>query len=135
MQKKIRNHQHSNVKLESDEPLHVKIDMPIALRKEVLGAAIGTTNLLRWYLELKSIREHKQQLLDAFKRVYQDIKKLTNELHKQLPVIYFEQLEKQETKIEVSKKEELVQEETTPHDEISLLKKQLEEIESKLNTL
>lgn len=91
--------------------VHVRLEEPIAKRKEVLESAIYSTELLQKYENFKKIRNLKRKQKALFKKTIKELKLLVDELElKELPTV----------KIEKPKKE--------PEEELKITKKKIKEI-------
>ncbi|MBS3167666.1 hypothetical protein J4216_00900 [Candidatus Woesearchaeota archaeon] len=125
---------------EDKEPIHVRLEYSNSLRKSILRCTIDSTHMLKSLEEIRGIKERKEKLLERFHTTYSNIKSLVKELNKDLPslppepkkeepILVKEEIHK-EQKIEPIKSK--IEE---PQDEISMLKKELAEIESKLKEI
>ena len=65
--------------------MHIKIDRPISMRKEILKNAITATKLLQDYDEIKILRETKKSLFDELRSLGSEIIVLQRNLHNSIP--------------------------------------------------
>jgi len=70
---------------ETKEVMHIKIDRPISMRKEILKNAITATKLLQDYDEIKILRETKKSLFDELRSLGSEIIVLQRNLHNSIP--------------------------------------------------
>lgn len=83
----IVSHSHVTAKKESTA-MYFRIDYPIELRKEILKAAIDTTQLLKRYESLKALSHLRSEVYQDFNKKYKELEILTRKLStKDLPVI------------------------------------------------
>lgn len=131
--KQIKNSKKFN---EITEPVHVRLEKPITLRKRVLSTTIDITRMMQTYSQLKQIRETKVELISNIGKVYGEIKRFTRKLEDQdLPSLprYLE--EKDEMHGEISVEENKTIEKELPNSEIEKLKAELADIEKKLGKI
>ena len=121
---KTKNSKKENTK----EFIHVKINKPIALRKEILKTAINTTKLMQTYSGLTLLRQAKKALIEDLRTLRNDIVLNERQLQELLPKLPEEQVNEEQN--EIHKVETLKED----HD-IEKLKKELFAIESKLKEL
>ena len=116
------------------DPVHVRLERPVALRKNILGATIEVTKMLKTYAELKYIRDIKATVLNKYRSIHNDINGLVRHFEREdLPPVPLYELDE---KIERKKiKEEKIVVKGVTDGEIEKLKEELANIESKLNKL
>lgn len=117
--------QKNTSKKDSKEFMHVKISNPITLRKEILTNAIAVTKLMQNQNDLVMLKYAKKALLDDLRTLRNDISLEENKLFQLLPKIQEEHHEEKEIPLELPKE----------HHDIDKLKKELAEIEEKLENL
>lgn len=107
--------------------VHVRINNPVTIRKEVLKTAIDATKILYAFNEIVEIREREYKLIDKLSSITKNIKKS----YDGLKLNGFPELPKGlEIKNEVKPKQEKV-----VNNEVTDLMSELKSIESKLNSL
>src|SRR3989338_5695932 len=82
------------------DPVHVRLERPVALRKNILGATIEVTKMLKTYAELKHITDTKATILNKYRSIYNDINGLVRHFEREdlPPVPLYELEEKVERK-------------------------------------
>ena len=60
--------------------VHIRIDNPISIRKNILKTAIDTTKMLYSYNEILILRDKETKLINKFKSLYNEINKLQKNL-------------------------------------------------------
>jgi len=121
-------------KKKPEEDIHVKIDSPKWLRKELLTTAIQLIDTLRKYETFVELNKHKEHLLKLLKTEVGEIKSLMQTLKlKELPLSpdKFNQLPiiKEEAKEVEMRKKEAEQAEKEVEKEIHKRRKAIEKIE------
>lgn len=112
--------------------VHVRLQSPLNIRKNILGAAIDTANVLKTYDELRRIRNRKEEVVESFNSLFDDVKDLFENIEgKYLPELplqeqEFRKVEKKDTKKEIVKHTD---------NEVERLKTELEDIERRLRNL
>ncbi len=127
-------------KKKPEDDIHVKVDNPKWLRKEVLTTAIDLINVLKRYESYVELNKHKEHLLKLLKSEMSEVKSLMKELKlKELPLSSkkFNQLKfVKEEKEEVAKEQKAVEREEKKHErEVARQKRAMEEREKPLNEL
>ncbi|MBI5391639.1 hypothetical protein HZB00_01420 [Candidatus Woesearchaeota archaeon] len=131
-QKKIEHHAHEN--------MHVLLQQPVQVRKEILGAAIEATQILKEQEELHLMESQYKKIWRLMETTMRDIKRATKQIEESgLPKISVElvkparvvaPLQLQEIQPKKSKEEKL-----KPHSELDKLNNELAAIEERLNKL
>ena len=120
-----------------ENPIHVRINSPIAFRKQILTCALESTQLLQDYNEIKEMQEKRRTILvQKLQKTMDTIEKMQRKLELSLPKVKYTQ-EKQQ-KIEIKPIETQKQQKIEPkkqESEADKLQKELEEIEQKLAEL
>jgi hypothetical protein len=120
-----------------ENPIHVRINSPIAFRKQILTCALESTQLLQDYNEIKEMQEKRRTILvQKLQKTMDTIEKMQRKLELSLPKVKYTQ-EKQQ-KIEIKPIETPKQQKIEPkkqESEADKLQKELEEIEQKLAEL
>ena len=110
--------------------VHVKIDNPISIRKDILKTAIDTTKMLYSYNEILMLREKETKLINKFKSLHNEITRLQRNLQdSDLPKIS----EKYESTSHESEKFE--EREAVVDNDVDKLMGELKDIERKLKSL
>src|SRR3989338_5717321 len=115
-------------------PIHYMIATPIALRKEVLSAAIDTTRLLKEYEEYAALKAKKLKTIKYLAKEMRVIKTLSAAFNDytfpsvphQEPAPFYEQPQKKVLQTKPVLK---------PSTEVERLNKELQDIEAKLQSL
>ncbi|HII15715.1 MAG TPA: hypothetical protein HA362_05370 [Nanoarchaeota archaeon] len=63
-----------------DESVHVRLDSPMAIRKDVISLAIDVIGLLKRYYEYMDTKKQKEDLMRLLRADVGEIKRLTKEL-------------------------------------------------------
>ncbi|MBU2638478.1 MAG: hypothetical protein KJ955_05880 [Nanoarchaeota archaeon] len=70
-----------------DDSIHVRLDTPMGIRKEVLSLAVDVISLLKRYYEYIDTKKHKDDLMKLLRADVNEIKRLTKELNvEELPL-------------------------------------------------
>lgn len=122
---------------ESSQPIHIRLENPLDLRKKILSAAITSSKMLQAYSQLQEIQDHRKAVLNSLDSKLKEINALTKKFRQQIPAIrYKEDLPKirvEEVKIVSAPK--IIKEipaTNTRDSEVDQLKKELADIEHKL---
>ena len=124
-------------KKKEENSVHVRIETPLALRKEILTTAIDATRLLQKYQEYHSLTIEKNKKFVKLNKVLKSIKSTEKKLNsKELPKL-------PEEKKPVVMEEKLVEVPIVSHEkpkaemnpELARLTQELKDIESKLKHL
>jgi len=119
-----------------ENPVHVRIDNPIAFRKQILTCALESTQLLKGYSEIKEMQEKRKiVLMQKLQRTMDSLDKMSKKLEAILPKVKYTEekrvvpqpviVQKPQPKVEIKK----------PDTETDKLKQELAEIERKLAEL
>ena len=73
--------------VKGEESVHVRIEQPVELRKEILNAAIEATTILRFYEHYKLIREQKDKKIQKLEKLLHSLKSDLRKLNRELPKI------------------------------------------------
>jgi hypothetical protein len=118
--------------------VHVRLEKPIATRKQILMAAIEGTRLLKKNEEMQLIKKKKQLIIAKLGKVMREVKTLERRIIKEIPAVK----ENKKTEIHKIKEVKITKEldlpskqPKKPTSEIERLQKELEGIESKLKSL
>ncbi|MEW6063143.1 MAG: hypothetical protein AB1571_02120 [Nanoarchaeota archaeon] len=117
---------------EKPEVMHVMLSSPYYLRKEVLKTAIDSTKLLKYFEDIKEIKAKKEAYLGHFKKIFDDMAKLSVDLYNSLPK-FEEEKETEKPGVKISKIQQPKKPIKTP--EKSKIELELEEIEKKLENI
>ena len=118
-----------------EEPIHIMLPNPVGLRKQILETQIDTTKMLRDFLELRTLREHKKKLLNDYNDTFFDIRKLLKKIEKhELPSIKLDE-EKHNVAEKTHEKRIDIPKQRVVDPEVERLKRELEDIENKLGSL
>jgi len=111
-------------KKREENPMYVKIDGALSLRRELLGTAIDVTTLLKRWESYKMIREMKMREIKALHKIMGEIQKTFDKINRGLPKI----------KIEVEKEEVPTEKKKIPVREkgLSAIDQEIQEIKDKL---
>ena len=132
---------------EKKEPVHMMIDQPLLLRKNILSCAIDVTKLLKEYEEFMALKNRKMKTLKLLQREMKTLKSLSNEFNEnhfpnvphELPHQKIERhTEPKQEAISIKELKETLKphKEHKPHlTELDRLNQELRDVESKLNTL
>jgi len=71
----------------SSNIMHVMVENPVTLRKEILKSAIDSTKLLKHYEDTRYTRAKKVAAMNDFKENLDKLKELLNNLQSTLPII------------------------------------------------
>lgn len=63
-----------------DDSIHVRLDTPMAIRREVLSLAVDAISLLKRYYEFLDAKKQKDDLMKLLRSDINEIKRLTKEL-------------------------------------------------------
>ena len=91
--------------MQEENPMYVKIDMPISLRKEILKTALKSTSLLKDFEKLKEIIQKKKESIAKLRSIIVDVKKTEKEFVKLLPELP-EEIEKKKLEVKTKTKSE-----------------------------
>lgn len=67
--------------------LHVQIDNPTDVRRNILESAINSAEILKNYEKYREIRHRKKQYMERFAKISKEIKEEINKLEDNLPEI------------------------------------------------
>ena len=125
------------MKKKEQSEVHIKVDMPLELRKTILRTAIGSAELLENFELFKKLRieKHKTeaQLISTLRSVKSKIKDIKNSL----PEVE-EEIKKQEIKLSTPAKQEIKvpqQFKKVEKTHVDRIRQELNSIESKLASL
>lgn len=145
----------SKKKVSVAEPIHLKLDKPVTLRKHVLGATIDVARMLKSYEELKRVRETKNNIYDSLHKLCDRMAKFEKDID-DTGIVGLAEDEKPSTKKEdildskpreedfielekkipkVKKSRPIPKKKTVVHSEIDDLKSELANIEKELKGL
>ena len=113
---------------EEEQVVHIRLDRPINLRKEVLRTAIDVTKIMQECGEIMILRNSELVLLEDLNGLSKEIEMLSKKLDNNLPELPREKVEREK----YVEKEEVEVEEIS---DIAKLKAELAAIESKLKEL
>ncbi len=120
-----------------ENAVHVRLDNPLPLRKDVLSTVLGAVNMLNVYSEVADLRKRRVEMIgamaDIMKDAQKEIKKLENEYLPQLPIGEYKS-EHKAAEFKTSAVSEIKREETYD-DEVERLKAEIESIDRKLSSL
>ena len=135
MQKKYKHQTKKLTREGNNQVVHVKLENPLTVRRNILGSALDSARMLKTYSELKEVKKMKQGIIEDFTNVYDEIKILFRRLeHEELPSVVLD--EKTEEPKEVAVKPLRVQaKERIVGSEIDRLKAELDAIEKRLSSL
>ena len=135
---------------EKKAPVHMMVDQPLLLRKNILSTAIDVTKLLKEYEEFVALKNRKMKTLRLLQREMKTLKSLSNEFnHDHFPNVPHE-LPHQKVERHAPNKEEVMnkisvkelKETLKPHKEhkphlteLDRLNQELQDVESKLGQL
>jgi len=121
-------------KTEEANTVYVRLDEPVAIRKNSLSCAIDSTKMLKTYAEIKSLRETRFNIMGKMKGSTAEINSLVKDLERnKMPHLPLDLEEKPSATIsKVNKHTVEAKEEPV---EVLRLKKELEDIERKLRML
>ena len=133
MQKKSNK----NTRNDINQPIHVKLETPLNLRKKILTAAIASSKMLQAYSQLEEIQEERKAILSDVDATFKEINILTKKFRSLLPNIHLhEDLPKikEEIKYPIKLTPEVkeIPATNTRDSEVDQLKKELAEIDHKL---
>lgn len=74
-------------KMPKQSDVHIQIEDPLALRKQILNTAINTAEILKHNEAIKEIHHRKRQYQKRLKDVFSEIEELKNNLERDLPKI------------------------------------------------
>ena len=117
------------------EPIHVRVDRPLVIRRGLLEAAVYSTKMLTSYVELKEVRQKKAKLFEKFKLMDLDLKTLIKDFSSSLPKIVLPKEETAVVPVQIKEQKRDIVPQKTSNPEIDQLKRELEEIEHKLKGL
>ena len=132
---------------EKKAPVHMMVDQPLLLRKNILSTAIDVTKLLKEYEEFVALKNRKMKTLRLLQREMKTLKSLSNEFNEnhfpnvphELPHQKVERhTEPKREAISVKELKETLKphKEHKPHlTELDRLNQELQDVESKLNSL
>lgn len=133
------------MKKNAEESVHVRLDMPIDKRREVLQVTIDTMRLMKDYENLLRIRQEKDLKYAEFRKIVSSINKMVKELRvKELPLDsedmkHVKKVKSQSVMAPVVKKVEKVLKgkEKKKEEEVKkpVLDRQIEELQRKLQSL
>ncbi len=114
--------------------VHVRVESPLIMRKNILNCALDSARLLKTYSEIKDLKRTKDDILIDLTEVNSELRGLMKYLERKLPELPHEGHieEKQEIKVSPVKINIKNKVETN---EIDQLKAELEQIEKKLKNL
>ncbi|HLC37591.1 MAG TPA: hypothetical protein VJJ53_02320 [Candidatus Nanoarchaeia archaeon] len=72
---------------EKQSDVHVQIEDPIYVRKQILNTAINAAEILKHYEVIKEIKHRKKQYQEKLKEVFNEIQELRNKLEGDLPKV------------------------------------------------
>jgi|SRR3989344_6680172 len=124
--------------LEKQSDVHVEIEDPIYVRKQVLNTAINAAEILKHYEVLKEIKHRKKQYQERLKEVFNKIQELRSGLEEDLPKIKEEVEHKPSyvppmTPLSKEKIKRNIQKQREPHR--SSVDREIESIKRKLDLL
>lgn len=130
--------------------VHIMIEEPVAVRKEILNCALDTTRLAKEFHEINTLRERKLRTIKRLQKVLREIKLIEKQLSGQLPEYgisvsedvkeFHEKKEEHKTKPVTVTTHSKVNKKTMPaskvhKSEADKLKDELREIEQRLKSL
>lgn len=119
-----------------ENPLFVGISEGNELRRNILECSKDILESLKEHEKFKAVREEKIKLIHQFKGEIKEISKLINTLRKNLPKVKDVGIKKAEVKRVKEEKPKAVKvEEPKGKSELERLEAELDEIESKLDSL
>ncbi|QQG39018.1 MAG: hypothetical protein HYS32_00980 [Candidatus Woesearchaeota archaeon] len=89
-----------SVKRSTKEPnkveigMHVAINSPLEMRREILESAISSAEILQHYEKIKEIKHRKLQYRKRLKKVLSELKFIAKELDNELPKVKIQEDEK-----------------------------------------
>lgn len=125
-------------KAEGSGDMHLMIDSPLTIRRELLSGAVGVTKLMRNYETIKLLREKKENLFVKLDLVMKGIRTEFGNIEKEhLPEFKQEWVQMIENEVTISREEvkEFVKEKPKQVTEIDRINKELEDIEKKLSAI
>lgn len=126
-------------KVEGSGDIHLMIDSPLTIRRELLSGAVSATKLMRNYETIKLLREKKENLFLKLDLVMKDIRSEFGNIEKEhLPEFKQEWVKMLEDETTISREEvkEVVNKEKPKQlTEIDRINKELEDIEKKLSAI
>ena len=78
-------------KIKKQTVVHVQIENPINLRKEILNTAINSAEIIKHYEVLKEVKNRKKQYQKRLVEVLDEIEDLRKKLEDHLPVVKYEE--------------------------------------------
>ena len=72
---------------EKSSDIHVQIEDPIYVRKQILNTAINAAEILKHYEVIKEIKHRKKQYQEKLKEVFNEIQELRGKLEEDLPKV------------------------------------------------
>ena len=121
-------------------PVHIMLDTPLLLRKEILSAAIDATKLLKSYEELTVLKLKKAKTLNYLQREMKTIKRLSKEFNEHtLPTVPHELPSQPKVVHHKEALQRVIVKQAAapkkPHTEVDKLNAELRGIEEKLGNL
>lgn len=72
---------------EKQSDVHVQVENPIYVRKQILNTAINAAEILKHYEIIKEIKYRKKQYQERLKEVFNEMQELRSKLEENLPKV------------------------------------------------
>lgn len=118
--------------MEENEVIHVKIESPSEIRKNILKCALDTIEILKGREDFKKINHEEMKVKKELERHIQKLTTSVNAFSRELPVIKGFKTTVKEEKVEREDKEVIEKKEPEIEDRLNV---ELDEIRSKIENL